>query len=158
MTFVDPKIYYQNLPKKRMGAGVLFLNESGELLIVKPNYKEYWLIPGGTTDANESPRQGCIREIKEELGLEIKQLEFLCVDYTSANNDKSESLQFIFNGGVLSLKQIAQIKIEVAELDGYKFVKFKEALKLFSPWLKNRLLKCQEAMNKNKALYLDNGK
>ncbi|MFH0988218.1 MAG: NUDIX hydrolase, partial [Parcubacteria group bacterium] len=63
--------YLDSLPKKRMGAGVLFLNEQKELLIVNPTYKDHWAVPGGSVEENESPRQACLREIKEELGIEV---------------------------------------------------------------------------------------
>ncbi len=33
---------YEQLPKKRMAAGALFLNERQEILIVKPAYREFW--------------------------------------------------------------------------------------------------------------------
>ena len=39
--------YYKNLPRKRMGSGALFFNSKDEALIVKPNYKDHWEIPGG---------------------------------------------------------------------------------------------------------------
>jgi len=43
------------LPKKQAGTAVLFLNTKGELLIIKPNYKSGWLVPGGAADDDESP-------------------------------------------------------------------------------------------------------
>lgn len=64
-----------------MGAGVIFFNEKYEILIVKPTYKEGWIIVGGTTDRDESPRACCIRETKEELDLEINELRLVLVDY-----------------------------------------------------------------------------
>jgi len=87
-----------------MAAGALILTRKDELLIVKISYKNYWSIPGGVIEEKESPKQGCIREIKEEIGLEIKDIKFLCVDYTTADTskDKDESLQFIFSGGKLT--------------------------------------------------------
>lgn len=63
---------YKNLPKKRMAAGCLFLNDKKELLILKPSYRETWNIPGGVIEENESPLAACKREIKEELGIECK--------------------------------------------------------------------------------------
>ncbi len=47
--------YYKRLPRKRMGAGVLFFDRAGNLLIVKPRYKAGWTIPGGVVEAGESP-------------------------------------------------------------------------------------------------------
>ena len=42
--------YYKHLPKKRMGVGALFLSGKNDLLIVKPNYKDHWSIPGGVVE------------------------------------------------------------------------------------------------------------
>jgi len=154
---MDALTYYQSLPKKRVGSGALFFNEAGELLIVKPNYKEYWLIPGGVINENEPPLKGCLREIKEEIGLEIDRLDFIGVDYTLPNENKTESFQFIFNGGVLTLEQISRIKIQTEELDEFKFIKVEAALLLFSEWFRRRILKCLEAIKNNKAVYLEDG-
>jgi 8-oxo-dGTP diphosphatase len=151
--------YYKNLPGKRVGAGALLFNEQGELLIVKPNYKDYWLIPGGTVDKNESPRQACLREVKEEIGLELEKLDFVCVDYTTEKGEKTESFQFIFNGGILTGNQVSAIILEAKELDEYKFIKIEEAVPLFSEWFGKRLVKCiTEAIKNNKAIYLEDGK
>ena len=48
--------YTSSLPGKRMGAGVLFTDETGRLLLVEPTYKPTWEIPGGAMEADESPR------------------------------------------------------------------------------------------------------
>ena len=79
--------YYKNLPKKRMGAGALILNQNDEILIVKPSYKDHWSVPGGVVEENESPRVACIRETKEEIGIDLKNIKFLCVDYNSNKNE-----------------------------------------------------------------------
>jgi ADP-ribose pyrophosphatase YjhB (NUDIX family) len=108
-----------------MGAGALFFNKDNELLIVKPSYKNYWSIPGGTVDQDESPRQACAREIKEEIDLDVDTLRFLAVDYNSRESEeKNESLQFIFYGGVLSDELISKIKLDGKELIEYRFVPF----------------------------------
>jgi 8-oxo-dGTP pyrophosphatase MutT (NUDIX family) len=39
----------------------------------KPNaYPEYWNIPGGMVEPGETPVEGVIREVKEEVNLDIK--------------------------------------------------------------------------------------
>ena len=55
-----------------LAAGALIRNERGEMLLVKPNYKDGWILPGGTVEAGEAPKPGCEREIVEELGLDVK--------------------------------------------------------------------------------------
>ncbi|MHB1163149.1 MAG: hypothetical protein ACYCZZ_01290 [Minisyncoccota bacterium] len=47
--FTDEE-YAKMLPKKQVGTAVLFFNAKGELLIVKPDYKEGWLVPGGSCE------------------------------------------------------------------------------------------------------------
>jgi ADP-ribose pyrophosphatase YjhB (NUDIX family) len=150
--------YYKTLPKKRMGSGALIFNEKEELLILKPNYKEHWSIPGGTVDENESPRQCCLREIKEEIGFDLGEISFLCVDYNSAQEDKTESLQFVFYGGILNAEQIKKITIQDDEIDEYKFVNINEALPLLNEKLKKRIEGCLESIKSDQAVYLENGK
>lgn len=150
--------YYINLPKKRMGAGALFLDENGKVLIVKPSYKDYWSIPGGTVDDNESPKQACVREIKEEIGLSIDPVRFLCVDYCSkVSDEKNESLQFIFFGGVLNRDYISSIKLDGKELVDFQFVDISEAEKLLGHRLAKRLPKCIDAIKTGTSVYLENG-
>jgi len=73
--------YYKNLPKKRMGVGVLIFNDKEEVLIVKTSYKDHWSIAGGVVEEKESPKETLIREVKEEIGLDLKEVKFLSVDY-----------------------------------------------------------------------------
>lgn len=149
--------YYKNLPKKRMASGALILNEKDEVLIVKPNYKDGWSIPGGSVDENESPRQACLRETKEEIGLDLKEVKFLCLDYKENNGDKGESLQFVFFGGKLNDDEIKNIKLDQKEISEYKFLKINEASLLLGEGLKTRLPKCLEALKNNSVIYLENG-
>jgi len=40
-----------------------------------PSHPEVWDLPGGALDYGEDPQAGIIREIKEETGLEVKNLK-----------------------------------------------------------------------------------
>jgi len=155
MRNIANKSFYDNLPKKRMAAGVLFFNEKDEILILKPNYKETWNIPGGIVEGDESPMRAAIREVKEELGLEISEPEFLCVNYVSHSGEENESLQFLFKGGTLDSEQIGSFKIPNDEIIDYKFVKTKEIQNFLNDKLKWRINECQEALKKGIAIYLD---
>ncbi len=150
--------YYNNLPKKRMGVGVLILNTKDEIFIVKPSYKDHWTTAGGVIDENESPRNACIREVKEEIGIDLKNVKFLCVDYSSNSDEKGESLQFIFFGGKLSESEIENIKLDEKEIAEYRFMKIDVALPLLNEKLKMRLPKCLNALKDNAVIYLEDGK
>jgi 8-oxo-dGTP pyrophosphatase MutT (NUDIX family) len=77
----SPLSYYQSLPKKRMGSGVIIRNKKGEILLLKTSYKDHWEIPGGGVEENESPLQAAEREVYEEIGLNIKIKSCLVIHY-----------------------------------------------------------------------------
>jgi 8-oxo-dGTP diphosphatase len=131
--------YYKTLPTKRVGVAVLLFDDSGKILVVKPNYKEGWQVPGGEVEENESPREGAIRETHEEIGVFLKDLEFLGVEYKSVNAKNFDFLEFMFSGGILTKEEIANIVLQKEELDEFKFVEIKQAPSLFRTSLRRRL-------------------
>lgn len=147
--------YLASLPRKIMGAGCLLFDEGDNILIVKPIYKDYWTLPGGVVEQNESPRDACIREVKEEIGINIEPERLLCIDYTSIEQKDIESLQFIFLGGVLSSEMISTIKIATDEISEYRFLPPQPALSLMSTILSRRVAKCLTIKNSDRLFYLE---
>lgn len=151
----DEQAYYANLPKKRMGAGALFLDQQGRLLLVNPTYKPQWEIPGGIVEVNESPRSACEREIHEELGLCKTVVRLLSVSYIAARPQRTEGLMFIFWGGVLTADEVAQIRLPTHELSEYRFVALAEALSLLTPSLGERVCQSLEILSTERTLYVE---
>jgi len=118
----NQKAFEQTLPGKVTGAGVLCTNAEGKVLIVVPTYKPEWEIPGGTVESNESPKQACIREVREELGIEIPIGRLLRLNYREETEHVGELLLFLFDGGELSSEQIASIKLPPDELSNFHFL------------------------------------
>lgn len=139
-----------------MAAGALLRNETGEILIVHPTYKDRWEIPGGIVEANESPKAACEREILEELSLNIEVGRLLVVDY-SINQYDQENLQFIFDGGILSNEQIEAIKLPDDELKQYEFIEPSEKFLLARDRLGPRVVKALKAVESNIGTYLEFG-
>jgi 8-oxo-dGTP diphosphatase len=152
---IDRKLWLESLPKKRMGAGALFLDEEGQILLVNPTYKPQWEIPGGIVEQNESPRQACRREVYEEIGLTKPIERLLSISYTSANDKRTEALMFIFWGGVLTSAEIATIRLPATELSEYRFVTLSEALLLLTPTLGERVRRSLEILPTEQTLYLE---
>lgn len=126
----DENRRWQNaLPRKPMAALVLLWNSQGKVLILKPNYRDHWNLPGGVIDESESPIVAAIREVKEELGLQLDEagLNLSSVDYTPAHDGFSDFLSIVFDAGVLSEEQIDQITLQEDELDELRFVTVDEA-------------------------------
>lgn len=155
MNLMNRQEYLASLPKKRMGAGCLLFDSEGKILLVKPVYKDTWNLPGGVVEADESPKTACIREVREEIGLEIKPERLLCIDYTSKNSETIESLQFIFFGGILTREKIEEIEIATDEISTYQFLPPKQALILFSQKLARRVSKCLKIIDRDRTLYLE---
>ena len=148
---------YEHLPKKRMAAGALFLNERQEILIVKPAYREFWLLPGGVVEDGESPRQACMREIREELGVEVWVDKLLCVDYKVQQEARAEGMEFVFFGGIVGEQIIGQIQVQAEELLEFRFVKLEEAVMLLNPWSARRLPFAVRAAREGTTTYLEDG-
>ena len=53
------------------------IQHNNKILLGKRQRDDRWELPGGKVDDNETPEQCVIREIKEELGIDIKIVKFL---------------------------------------------------------------------------------
>ena len=155
-TTKEEKEFYARIPKKRAGGGVIFLNKKDKILLVKPSYRDYWLFPGGIVEKDESPREGAIREIKEEIGFDVVNCRLVSVDYVSDDGIRGDAMEFLFYGGVLSEKDIKNIKLD-DEIVEYKFMGIKEAAEKVSRKAKTRLINTLEAIKNNSVVYLENG-
>jgi 8-oxo-dGTP pyrophosphatase MutT (NUDIX family) len=152
---MNRKEYQNGLPKKRMSAGMLLFDKKGRLLILQPRYKKTWEIPGGTVEANESPRRAAIREVDEELGLSCEPSRLLAVDFSDENETRTESMNFIFLGPALTAKEIAAIRLPKGELTSYKFLPPKKAVRFLNRKLRRRILGCLKVMDKKLTLYME---
>ncbi len=152
--FTDEE-YAARLPKKQVGTAVLFFNTKGELLILKPNYKEGWLVPGGAIDENESPLHSAIRETREEIGLNINELQLAGIYYGVKKGVFTDSLKFIFSGGILTDNQIAQIKLQIDELQEYIFISPEKAISLLSSSLQKSIPACLESIKNKTIAYIE---
>ncbi|MHB8597682.1 MAG: NUDIX domain-containing protein [Ktedonobacteraceae bacterium] len=141
-----------------MASAALLLNAQDEILIVKPIYQEGWLLPGGIVEEGESPRQGCIREIMEELGLDIAVGRLLCVDYKMQQGMRTEGIQFVFFGGILHEEIIEQIQVQAEELSEVRFVKLADAIEMLNPWSARRLPFALRSLLEEKTVYLEDGR
>jgi 8-oxo-dGTP diphosphatase len=155
MTNEDRRARQAALPKKRMAAGALFLDEQGRILLVNPTYKPQWEIPGGIVEENESPRQACIREVQEEIGLQRSIARLLSVSYIPGSQTTLEGLMFIFWGGVLTPAEIAQIRLPTEELSEYEFCEITAELSRLTPTLRERVRQSLTVVQSTQTLYLE---
>jgi 8-oxo-dGTP diphosphatase len=130
--FVEPEIYYAGLAAAFVTAGALITDTDGRVLLVKPNYRDHWLLPGGAADDNEPPEAACAREVEEELGLVLPVGPLLLVDWRPARAERPRpTVSFVFDGGVLDRPE--RIRLQEEELDDHAFFEPGEAAARLGP-------------------------
>ncbi|GIM81082.1 NUDIX domain-containing protein [Winogradskya consettensis] len=145
------------LPRKRMASTVLLFDDLDRVLVVEPTYVDFMELPGGSVDLDESPRQAAIREVKEEFGLDRDPGRLLAIDWVPPRPGRSEGLIVVFDGGRLTVEEIAGIRLPADELRSYAFLPAAEAAQALPDLLARRLLSCLEAQEAATTVYLENG-
>lgn len=103
---------------------------------MKPTYRAGWEAPGGTVEADEAPRSAVRREVAEELGLDLDVGRLLCLEWQGPEPDRTESLMFVYDGGVLD---DVEITLAADELSAYEFAAPDQLDDYLSPRLSRRL-------------------
>jgi 8-oxo-dGTP diphosphatase len=144
-------------PRKRVAADVIVRDEHGRLLLVNPNYKPDWDLPGGMAEANEPPIDAAARELREELGLTIEIESLLTVDWIEPHGPWDDTLVFVFDGGVLPRAAIDALHITDDELSGFRFCTPDEAAELLRPYVWQRAANALAAVKTGRAQYFHRG-
>src|SRR5690349_22067098 len=122
-TVQDFATYIAGLPRVLAGAAALFRDAEGRVLLVEPNYREGWALPGGTveSDDGETPRQGARRETAEEIGLDIELGPLLAVDWVHGTA-RPPLVAYLYDGGVLGERELKAIRLQEEELLSWRLV------------------------------------
>jgi 8-oxo-dGTP pyrophosphatase MutT (NUDIX family) len=137
-SYLEPAQWYAGLPTAYVSAGVLITDSAERVLIVKPNYRPYWALPGGMAEENEPPHECAARECAEEIGLRLPLGALLVIDWAPPRGDRPRPLiNFLFDGGRLA--DPARIRLQEDELDDFALLPADEAAdrlpETTAPWI-----------------------
>jgi ADP-ribose pyrophosphatase YjhB (NUDIX family) len=119
-SYLDPAEWYAQLPTVYLAAAALITDPDGQVLLVKPNYRDYWNLPGGICEHGEAPHAGCAREVHEEIGLPLPIGRLLVTDWVPPSGERPRPIVcHVFDGGTLASAD--GIRIQREELDDYLF-------------------------------------
>ncbi|MFF5840647.1 NUDIX domain-containing protein [Streptomyces massasporeus] len=140
-TSPDYAAYIASLPRVLAGAATLFRDREGRVLLVEPNYREGWVLPGGTveSDTGETPRQGARRETAEETGLDREPGRLLAVDWVHGTG-RPPVVAYLYDGGVLSEDEFKAIRLQEEELLSWRLVPREELAEYLPGTLGGRVL------------------
>lgn len=92
-----------------IGSVYLFLIKDNKILLQRrfqTGFMDgFYGVPAGHLDGNETAREGCVREIKEEIGIDIKPEDLSVAQVMHRKTEKDERIDFFmetksFNGKI----------------------------------------------------------
>lgn len=148
--------WHASLPGVIASAAGLICDGADRVLLVKPNYRDHWTLPGGICEFGEAPTDGCAREVAEELGLALPVGRMLCVDWQLAARvygpQARPAVHFIFDCGVLP--SLDGVRLQAAELDDCRFATESELGGMLPPAALARVLAAVGALASGCARYV----
>lgn len=151
--FLDPAAWFAQLARVVVSAGALITDPAGRALVVKPNYRPGWSLPGGVCEHGEPPHLGSAREVLEETGLAITPGRLLVVHWLPPAAERTDpNIAFIFDGG--TAQDPAQIRLQREELDDFAFIDPQDSDRYLRPEIAVRIPAAVAARTANGPSYL----
>lgn len=104
------------LPTKRVIAHALIRDPDGRVLLCEQTIKPAWDLPGGVVDADESPMQAVVREVREELDLDLQVERLLAVNWLPRWGGWDDACVFLFDLGVHPAELIERMTLQASEI------------------------------------------
>lgn len=104
------------LPRKRLITQGLVRNERGEFLLCELTYKPEWDLPGGVVEPGESPATGLVREVDEELGIELRPGELVAINWLPPWSGWDDACIVVFDLGAIPASDVERMRLEPTEI------------------------------------------
>ena len=110
--FALQKAVWKMVRPQTRGVKVMLFNANDELALIRNAYgrSDLFVLPGGAIRPFEEPAHAAVREVKEELGLEITRLKLRSQHSTSAEGKRDEI--YLFEALVHGTPQLDKFEVE----------------------------------------------
>jgi ADP-ribose pyrophosphatase YjhB (NUDIX family) len=143
------------LPTKRAIAQGVLRDGKGRVLLCELTYKAEWDLPGGVVDPGESPADCVVREVREELGVEVEVQALLAVNWLPPWRGWSDATVFVFDLGVADAELVARTTLERREIRALHFADEEEWGQRVAPY--NQRLLAFLSAHAGPTAYLEDG-
>ncbi|MFT3832130.1 MAG: NUDIX hydrolase [Micropruina sp.] len=145
------------LPRKRLIAHALITDPWDRVCLLETTFKPDWELPGGIVNPAESPWAGAVREIDEELSLDVGVGRVLVVDWLAPYLGWEDAVELIFDGGVLTQDQIDAIVPDPGEIRAVHWLAPDKAADKMAPFARGRMLAAVACRVGGGTQYLERG-
>lgn len=117
-------------------AGGIIKDDTNKILLIHridPRYRQ-WEIPGGKVEPDESTQQTAIRELKEELGVEVKLIRSMG---TQAFQEENRDYEFEWFEAEVISGEVHLVEKAYDKLDYFSITDMQSMYKELSPNAKN---------------------
>lgn len=104
------------LPKKRLIAQGVLRTDGDRIVLCELVYKKDWDLPGGIVDPGESPADCVVREVREELGLEVAVQRLISVNWLPPYRGWDDALLCLFDLGYVPAQTLESATLQPREI------------------------------------------
>jgi RimJ/RimL family protein N-acetyltransferase/8-oxo-dGTP pyrophosphatase MutT (NUDIX family) len=144
-----------SLPTKRAIAQGVLRDQAGRVLLCELTYKAEWDLPGGVVDPSESPADCVVREVREELAVDVEVHGLLAVNWLPPWRGWSDATVFVFDLGLADEDLIARTTLERREIRSLHFASEEEWEQRVAPY--NQRLLAFLSTHSGPTAYLEDG-
>jgi 8-oxo-dGTP diphosphatase len=103
------------IARKGVGSSAVLVRD-GRVLLMLRAYPPYdWVLPGGVSEADESPTETVVREVREEMGVEVEPERLIGI-YHQLDHFAGEFLHFVFRATLPEDQELRADANEVAQM------------------------------------------